>query len=115
MPDSIRSPELWNALMGEWGRRPGRPSPMRRPAALLFRRGGHYVERDSVQRERAGRFEVSSNVDAEPGGWLTRRPEGASRRIDRVRFAGPDTLILCGATAGGACDTFVATRRGPAR
>ena len=120
MPDSIRSPQLWDALMGEWwrariARGPDRRTPAGRASAIAFYRDGRFVELDARGRERMGRFEMTAGGGpGETTARLTRRWSWASgrRAVDALRFAGRDTLILCPLPGGAPCDTFIATARG---
>ena len=113
MPDSIRSPALWNAVMGEWWRVPIRRTPGGRPSALRFDRGGRYLELDAAGHEQPGGFQIASDGSPDDSAArLVRMPELGGHRVDRMRFAGRDTLILCPWPTAGVCDTFVATARG---
>ena len=115
MPDSLRWSAIWKALLGEWWRLPIRRTPPRgHPSAILFREGGRFTELDAQGGESQGRFELSSDGPSdEMAARLTRIKDwaGAPRRVERMRFVGPDTLILCPGTRG-ECDTLVAVARG---
>jgi len=116
MPDSIRSPALWNAMMGEWRWAALRPTPAGHPTLLRFRCGGWYLEADAADGERQGRFEVSSGGGPDDSGAvLVLVREDAVRRAYGMRFAGRDTLILGPWKASAACDTFVTAAGGPGR
>lgn len=117
MPDSLRSSEHWNALMGEWGRVPINRTLVGHPSALRFRPGGWYLWRDAAGRERGGRFELSTNGSLDdPEAVLVLVPDaGPDRRHYFIRFAARDTLILAPWKTTGVCDTFVATARGTGR
>ena len=116
MPDSIRSRPTWRALMGAWrlvgiGRGDRHP-----PAGITFHRDGRFFERDARGFQRSGRFEIVGGGPGEPVARLTRSfdPSGLPRTVHSVRFAGPDTLVLCPWPSGGACDTLLAALAGVA-
>jgi len=122
MPDSLRWPAIWKALLGEWRRLPVGRTPPGHPSAIRFREGGRFTELDAQGGarggaqggERPGRFELSSDGPSdEMAARLTRIEDwaGAPRRVERMRFVGRDTLILCVGTRG-ECDTLVAVARG---
>ena len=117
MPDSLRSSEHWNAVMGEWWRVPIRRTPVGHPSALQFQRGGWYLSRTAAGGERRGRFELSSNGSLDdPAAVLALVPDaGGGRRHYLIHFAARDTLILSPWRTAGVCDTFVATARGTGR
>jgi TonB family protein len=103
-PDSVREPGLWTALLGEWRRiSTGNPSHDR-VTVVEFRRDGRYVER-VAGTAREGRFEIASSGGDDVR--LTRVRERV-QRIERMRFAGRDTLILYAPGTPGFCDTFLA-------
>lgn len=120
VPDSIRSRPTWRALVREWRRMPsGRGGEGRSASgvgAIAFYRDGRFVERDTHGSERSGRFEIVGGGPDESVARLTRRfdPTGVPLTVDAVRFAAPDTLVLC-PWLSGACDTLIATPRGATR